>query len=277
MRNEDFHTTMEQWASEEVELAPPLQPTDEMRQKVADRRKRRSLPARWWLAAGISTAAVVLVLALAPTLWHWLRSSRGTDAPAALVAMRPGVGAQESAVGPKVHRGGGGPKGGPAFLRQLAFQYQRAGDETIQVVDLLRSTPELPSLSGDDNYRLLITPLKSCQVQIYQSSDDGRLIRLFPAAAFSSATNPLEQQAPNHIPSAPNWFHLTDLVGTQKLHIIVSAAELTTLGELHSQYTQESDQSVRQRLFTQLMAQIQVFRDKPGHQGSYREFAFQHD
>jgi hypothetical protein len=255
MKDHELETILDAWADEEAKSAPEMRPMPEIYRMM--RAKNRAGPVVFgrlhWVplaatVAGLVVLAVALTVLVRSPILPWSQPVHY----AALVGLREGFAAEP---GVKVHKGTGGkePGRGTMPFRQLAFQFQRSDSPYVEAIDLRAPQPVVVALAADDNYRLLLEPAESRHVTIYQLTPSNDLVQLFPNEAYSPAHNPLSIRQTTYVPSEPNWFHLGEDVGQERLYVIASAQPMQELEYLYVRYSRAILPARRRELLAQLV------------------------
>jgi hypothetical protein len=268
MKDQELETILDAWADDEGQSAPEMRPTAEMYRMVRARKGAGSLVfgrLRWApLAATVAVLAVLAVVwaALArPFLLPWSRSTQQI----AQVGLREGFAVEPGVKVPKKPGGmpggippGKGPRRGAMPFWQLEFQFQRSDLPVVEAIDLQAPQPAAVMLTADDNYRLLLEPGESRYITIYQLTSSNGLVQLFPHEAHRPARNPLSIGQETYVPSEPNWFHLGQDTGQERLHVIASAQPMQDLEELYARYRRAVFPARRQELLARLVETLDV-------------------
>lgn len=253
MKDEDFEKTMDNWASREAESAPQLRPTEEMYRTI-EARKRKSLfsPHAQQILVGVAIVCLVLSAIVVPIIFY--SSDRDVEPSIGLrkvVVPKSGVIIKH----PPTRRGKGPEKGAISF-QQLMFQYQKSDSPSVYGLDIRFSVEEEVTLTAHDSYRLVMQTANERYVYIYQLDSRGRLINLFPNNLYSSAQNPLDQEQIYHIPSDPDWFHLSEKKGEERIYVFASAQPMQELEQLYAQYDSADSRGKRREALQHLLKEL---------------------
>ena len=253
MKDEDFEKTMDNWASREVESAPQLRPTQEMYRTI-ETRKRKGLFSAHARRILVSVAFICLVLSaiVVPVIFY--SSDRDVEPSIGLrkvLVPKSGVIVKHPST-----RRGKGPKKGAIALQQLMFQYQKCDSPSVYGLDIRFPVEEKVTLTADDSYRLVMQTAGERYVYVYQLDSRGRLMNLFPNHVYSPIQNPLDGEQIYHVPSDPDWFHLGEKKGEERIYVVASAQPMQRLEELYAQYGKADSRGKRREALSHLLKEL---------------------
>ncbi len=253
MKDEDFEKTMDNWASHEAESAPQMRPTEEMYRMIETRKRKGLFSAHAQrILVGVAIACLILAAIVVPVIFY--SSDRDVEPSIGLrkvLVPKSGVIVKHP---PK--RRGKGPKKGAISFQQLMFQYQKCDSPSVYGLDIRFPIEEELTLSADDSYRLVMRTVGERYVYIYQLDSRGRLMDLFPNDVYSSIQNPLNQEQIYHIPSDPDWFHLGEKKGEERIYVVASAQPMQRLEELYAQYDRAASRGKRREALSHLLKEL---------------------
>jgi hypothetical protein len=253
MNDDKLEKIMDKWASHEVESAPEMRPTEEMYKMIEARKRKNPLSSyARRILVGIAAIAAVLLLIVLPTILYM--QDKGKE---------PALGLKKLAeiekrdiITKHPHRRGKGPKKRAVFFHRLMLQYQK-NSQSVYEFDIRFPQEEKLSLTSDDFYRFSAQTNGDHHVHIYQLDPRGRLTKLFPNNAYSSAKNPLQKGQTYYIPSVPNWFYPGKDKGEERIYVVASAQIMLNLEELYEQYTAAEGKSEKQQILSRLLQTIE--------------------
>jgi hypothetical protein len=253
MKDEDFEKTMDNWASREAESAPQMRPTEEMYRAI-ETRKRKSLFSVHGrrILVGVAFVCLVLSAIVVPVIFY--SSDRDVEPSIGLrkvIAPKSGFIVKHP---PK--RRGKGPKKGAISFQQLMFQYQKSDSPSVYELDIRFPVEEKVTLTADDSYRLVMQTAGERYVYVYQLDSLGRLMNLFPNDVYSSIQNPLDGEQIYHVPSDPDWFHLSEKKGEERIHVVAAAQPMQRLEELYGRYDKADSRGERREALSQLLKEL---------------------
>jgi hypothetical protein len=251
MKDENFEKTMDKWAAHEVESAPQMRPTEEMYRMIEARKRRGLLSIRMQrVLVGVAAACLVLAVIVVPTV---LYLSDQDYEPS--VGLRQ-VSVPEPDVIIKQPTRRGGPKKGAISFRQLMLHYQKADSQSVHGFDIRFPQEEKITLTSDDNYRLVMQTVGERHVYVYQLDSCGELMKLFPNNIYTIVQNPLQQEQRYYLPSDPNWFHLGEEKGEERIYVVASPQPIPKLDELYAQYDKTANEPGRQESLSYLLKEL---------------------
>lgn len=253
MKDEDFEKTMDNWASREAESAPQMHPTEEMYRMVETRKRKGLFSVHGQrILVGVAIVCLVLSAIVVPIIFY--SSDRDFE---------PSIGMRKVVV-PKSgvivkhppRRNGKGPKKGAISFQQLMFQYQKRDSPSVYGLDIRFPVEEKVTLTADDSYRLVMRTVGERYVYVYQLDSGGRLMNLFPNHVYSTIQNPLNQEQTYHVPSDPDWFHLGEKKGEERIYVVASAQPMQKLEGLYAQYDKADSRGKRRAALSQLLKEL---------------------
>ena len=249
MKDEDFEKTMDNWASREVESAPQLRPTQGMYRTIETRKRKGLFSAHARrILVGVAFACLVLSAIVVPVIFY--SSDRDVEPSIGLrkvLVPKSGVIVKH----PPKRRGKG-----PIPFQQLMFQYQKCDSPSVYGLDIRFPVEEKLTLTADDSYRLVMQTAGERYVYVYQLDSRGKLMNLFPNHVYSSIQNPLNQEQTYHVPSDPDWFHLGEKKGEERIYVVASAQLMRELEELYMQYDSADSRGKRREALSQLLKEL---------------------
>jgi hypothetical protein len=230
----------------------------------AKRRRKLSLLAYpRWAAAGVAVTALLVLAISYVFVVHPLAVSR--QAPGQRVAhvgLREGYASDSQVIlrattAPK----GKGSRQGSAPLKQLILQFQHEDSRVIEAINLQAPREEQLTLTVSDNYRLLLELAADQYVYAFQLTSSGTLVWLYPNEAYGPAQNPLHDGQTLLVPSEPNWLHLGETRGEERLYVIASTERLRMLDDLYDRYHRAGEETTRQEALTDLLSAVDAIRE----------------
>jgi len=275
MKDKDFEKLMDSWADHEIESAPDLRPTAEMKLMVDAMRPTpagRTLPR--WLTAGTALASVAVLILLA---WVLFPTDTQNRIPVWQVAQREGFPAENGVIMEEPPESGGkGPSRGLVALQKLQIQFQISDSPIVRAVDLQTHPDIKVTLSTTDNYRLLLEPAEEHYLYFFQLTAAEQLIQLFPNETASPTPNPIPAGQELVLPAPPNWFYLDQTPGRERLYILASAAPLPDLEKLYTRYRPSTESAGQPELLSELLQLLESYREAPADQVQLWTFSFTH-
>ena len=162
----------------------------------------------------------------------------------------------------------------PAVAERIEFQYQPAGTETVQTLDVRFPQEEIVSLSSRDNYRLTLQLTEERYVYVFQVGAAKQLTRLFPNTEYSPAQNPLRAGKPVIIPLPPNWLYVEKDTGEVQIYVVDSAGPLHDWEEIYEGYSQTAKTTERRKIANELVERLEKNRQSPEDRVSVHVFKF---
>jgi len=246
MDDKKLEKIMADWAIREEKAAPLLEPPEELRRRVLEKRKKNlkrplSMVIRFTAAAACLIAFTVLLRILflpsipQPEREHLRLMTWQAGSEKGILIKGPTLGGEKRQGGPE--KGAKGPgkgqkKGGSAFFTQLLFQYHREGSQTITGVDLLSHAAGKILLETEDRFRLGLLPASNAYFYIFLLDSRAGVEKLFPDDKNSSASNPLIRGQAFYLPAEPGWFSLADKRGEERVYVVASQQQQPLLEEL---------------------------------------------
>lgn len=196
--DEELDGALERWVERQEAAAPELSAPQELRRRVARRRRN---PRLVYARLGAVAAIVVALIALGR---HFLGGDGPTrpERPYELVAWETGKGPRVD--GP-VLRETRGPKKGGAFA-QLLFQHHHPGAPAVRSLDVLQPPDERPELAVGDRLRVGLRLSREARVYVLLVREGGEVVPLFPSPP--EAVNPVPASRPLYVPEEPRWLAL---------------------------------------------------------------------
>lgn len=273
MKDKEFKKLMDSWADYEVESAPELEPTAEMRGMVADlgqgKTAGRMIP-RWVMTATALASLAVLIM----LVWMLLPTDTQNGIPVWEIAQREGFPAENGIIMEEPPEKG--PSRGLMTLNRLHFQFQRSDLTVVQAVDLQAHPDKKVRLSTSDNYRLLLEPADECYLYLFQLTSSDKLIQLFPDSVVSPDPNPLPAGQESYLPALPNWFYLDQTPGKEQIYVLASPEPLPELEERYVRYRPTAESAGQPDLLTELLQIFESYQEAPGDPVHVWTFSFTH-
>ena len=252
MKDEDFEKTMDNWASREAESAPQLRPTEEMYRTIEARKRKGLFSAHAQrILVGVAFVCLVLSAIVVPIIFY--SSDRDVEPS---IGLRKVLVPKSGIIKHPPTRSGKGPKKGTISFQQLMFQYQKSDSPSVYGLDIRFPVEEKVTLTADDSYRLVMQTAGERYVYVYQLDSRGKLMNLFPNNVYSSIQNPLNQEQAYYVPSDPNWFHLGEKKGEERIYVVASAQPMQELEELYAQYDKADSRGKRRKALSHLLKEL---------------------
>ena len=159
-------------------------------------------------------------------------------------------------------------------VARMEFQYQPAGSDAVERLDIDSPQEEIISLSSKDNYRLILQLPQGRYAYVFQIGADRQVIRLFPNSEYSPAQNPLQPGKTILIPLPPNWFYVDKDSGEVSIYVVTSAEPLQNWDELYTEYSRAGNIKKKQEISTKLLDRIETDKQSLEEQVSVRVFKF---
>jgi hypothetical protein len=137
------------------------------------------------------------------------------------------------------------------------FHYQKQDSQDVQEINIQIPQKDKITLTSDDNYSILLQPVRDYYVYIYQLNSYGKLVKIFPNQIYSSFQNPLRQEEIYRFPSRPNWFYLTKSKGKERIYITAFIQQKRDWENLYAQYDKEKKGAKKQEIFSRLLKEIE--------------------
>jgi hypothetical protein len=241
MPEEKFDKQMEEWALHETNLAPKLQPTNEMVELVKQKGKRGGFRTFWPRTPqiGVILTAASLILITYLSLFKPDFLTKPVPEQLAFVSQR-------EVMMPKAPIIQLDPlpieKGGTRSLKthQLAeFQIHRRDSHRIVSIDLRQDVFEPIPLSSQDSFRLLIKANQPRYLYIFQYNPPQNIQPLHPKIELQ----PFPPNQKVFLPVKPDWFHISGEPGEYHLLIISTSTRIIELEDLYNEYIEALDPS----------------------------------
>jgi len=216
---EELDGALERWVERQEAAAPELSAPEELRRRVA--RRRRS-PRLVYARLGAIAAIVLALLTLGR---HFLGGDRPTrpERPYGFVAWRMEKGVEVE--GP-VLRETRGPKKGGAFA-QLLFQHHHPDAPTVRSVDVLEPTPERPELAVGDRLRVGLRLSREGWIYVFLEREGGEVVPIFPSPP--EGVNPVPASRPLYAPAEPRWLAVNVAERGARVVAVASAEPIAAL------------------------------------------------
>jgi hypothetical protein len=258
MNDRELMKAMDAWAAQEAASAPEMRPTAEMVRLVRAKQERKPVPllGTRWALAGLAMILVVASVLLYAAFGRPAFLFRPATQQVAHVGQRAGPGDDTKIVIRTPEPQGKGGDKGAAFFARFLLELDRAGAARVVGTDLRAVQNETVSLTAADNYRLFLEPARTCTLYVYQYTDSGTLVQLFPGETYTVIQNPLAPGQKVYLPSEPNWLYVGEHRGQDRLYVLASGQPLHDLEATYTQYVQAGDVSSKQEALDRLLERL---------------------